>query len=107
MDTTSIGLTLESHKDSDDDSKKMDWGFIFSVLKNRGFSHQEILKLTYPQFNAYMNNITNSSTYNVVIPYLGSGEKEDIETIKKDESSKLSSKQELMSIVASMNSDFN
>ena len=57
---SSIGLKLESDKDNDEDSEKdkeMDWGLYFSLLKNRGFSHEEILNLSYPQFNVYMNNI--------------------------------------------------
>ena len=56
---TNIGLNLESSKDSDKDSKneKTDWGLVFMMLKNRGFSHEEILNLSYPQFNAYMKKI--------------------------------------------------
>lgn len=93
-------MSVETHKDSDEVSKKTDWGLIFMLLKNRGFSHQEILKLSYPQFNAYMNNINNALTYQIFIPYLG-----DVENNNTEET-KISSKEELMSIVNSMNSEF-
>lgn len=95
---SSIGLKLESSEDSDEDSEKgMDWGLLFSLLKNRGFSHQEILNLSYPQFNAYMNNINNPLAYEVVIPYMGGGEKKEEE---------ISSKEEFLNIIADMNKDF-
>ena len=69
------------------------------MLKNRGFSHAEILNLSYPQFNAYMNSINDPLTYSIVVPYMGSGEKDKNE-------GKLSGKEELLSIVANMNKDF-
>lgn len=98
---SSIGLNLESSEDNDDDSennKPTDWAMIFLLLKNRGFSHQEILNLSYPQFNAYMKNINNPLSYSVVIPYMGNGED------KKEE--KVNSKEEIMSIIADMNREF-
>ena len=96
---SSIGLNLESKKDNEDDSeeKNTDWGLIFMLLKNRGFSHEEILNLSYPQFNAYMKEINNPLTYSITIPYMGEGE---------DKKESLSSKEELLSIVADMNKDF-
>ena len=98
---SNIGLNLESSEDNGDDSednKPTDWGMIFLLLKNRGFSHQEILNLSYPQFNAYMKNINNPLSYSVVIPYMGNGEE------KKEE--KVNSKEEIMSIIADMNREF-
>lgn len=95
---SNIGLTLESSEDNDKDSEKgMDWGLCFSVLKNRGFSHQEILNLSYPQFNAYMKNINNPLTYAITIPYMGGGEEKEEE---------ISSKEEFLNIIADMNKDF-
>lgn len=89
---------MESSEDNDDDSKKItDWGLIFSLLKNRGFSHEEILNLSYPQFNAYMKNINNPLTYGITIPYMG-GEEEKEEEI--------SSKEEFLNLIADMNKDF-
>ncbi len=89
---------MESSEDSDDDSEKeIDWGLYFSLLKNRGFSHQEILNLSYPQFNAYMKNINNPLTYGVTIPYMGGGEEQE---------EKISSKEEFLNIIADMNKDF-
>lgn len=89
---------MESSEDSDKDSKEQtDWGMCFSLLKNRGFSHQEILNLSYPQFNAYMKNINNPLTYNITIPYMGSGE---------DKKEEISSKEELLNLIADMNKDF-
>lgn len=91
---------MESSEDNDEDSnkEKIDWGTCFAILKNRGFSHQEILNLSYPQFNAYMQNINNPLTFGISIPYMGNGEE-----TKKEE---IGSKEELLSIVASMNKDF-
>lgn len=94
---------MESHKDDDVDSEIVDWGLTFMRLKNRGFSHEEILNLSYPQFNAYMNNISNPMSYNVVVPYMGSGE----EVNDNKEERKVSTKEELLGIIADMNNDFN
>lgn len=91
---------MESSKDNDDDSKEnkqTDWGLVFSLLKNRGFSHEEILNLSYPQFNAYMNNINNPLSYSVTIPYMGEGE---------EKTEEIGSKEELLNIIADMNRDF-
>lgn len=100
---SSIGLTLESKEDSEEDSEneKTDWGLIFMLLKSRGFCHEEILDLSYPQFNAYMKKINNPLGYSVVIPYMGG---ENNET--NDDNNKIESKEELLSIIASMNNDF-
>lgn len=95
---SNLGLKLESSEDNDNDSKKsIDWGMCFALLKNRGFSHQEILNLSYPQFNAYMNNINNPLTYSITIPYMGSGE---------DKKEEITSKEEFLNIIADMNKDF-
>ena len=91
---------MESDKDNDEDSKEkeeMDWGLYFSVLKNRGFTHEEILNLSYPQFNAYMNNINNPLSYSIVIPYMGES---------SDKKEKMDSQEEFLEIIASMNRDF-
>ena len=96
---------MESKKDNAEDSKKekegMDWGLIFAMLRNRGFSHQEILDLSYPQFNAYMNNINNPLAYSITIPYMGSGEEEEGKA-----GGEIESKEELFALVADMNRDF-
>lgn len=99
---TNLGLNLESSKDNGEDSKKTEdtnWGLVFSLLKNRGFNHEEILNLSYPQFNAYMNNINNPLTYSITIPYMGDGKDNE----KKEQ---FSSKEELLGLVAAMNKDF-
>lgn len=99
---TSVGLNLESKEDNEEDSKneETDWGLVFMLLKSRGFSHEEILNLSYPQFNAYMENINNPLSYSVVIPYLGGNEEDN------NEDGKVETKEELLSIIASMNNDF-
>ena len=102
MDRRNLGIALESREDNGEDSKPIDWGFIFTLLKNRGFSHKEILQLSYPQFNAYMNYINDETTFNITIPYLGSSE----DSKKPKTGSEISSKEELLSIVSSMNNDF-
>lgn len=96
---SSLGLNLESKEDNEDDSEEKitDWGLLFMLLKNRGFSHEEILNLSYPQFNAYMKQINNPLTYSITIPYMGEGE---------DKQEEMSSKEELLSIVADMNREF-
>ena len=96
---SNIGLNLESSEDSDEDSKEkdIDWGLMFMLLKSRNFAHEEILNLSYPQFNAYINNINNPLAYSITIPYMGSGE---------DKKEEISSKEELLALVASMNKDF-
>ena len=78
------------------------------LLKNRGFTHNEILKLSYPQLNAYMNNLYNELTYQVVIPYLGSGDSDKNGVTDEDikNSQEIHSKEELLSVVALMNSQF-
>lgn len=101
---SNVGLGLESKKDNAEDSKKekerIDWGLVFAILKNRGFSHQEILDLSYPQLNVYMNNINNPLACSITIPYMGSGEEEG----KVGE--EIESKEELFALVADMNRDF-
>ena len=99
---TSVGLNLESKEDNEEDSEneKTDWGLVFMLLKSRGFSHEEILNLSYPQFNAYMKNINNPLSYSVTIPYMG-GENDE-----NNEEGKFGSKEELLSMIASMNNDF-
>ena len=99
---SNLGLNLESKEDSEEDSKneETDWGLIFMLLKSRGFSHEEILNLSYPQFNAYMKNINNPSSYSIVIPYIGGNNEDD------KEAGKVESKEELLGIIANMNNDF-
>ena len=111
LDTRCIGIVWETHKkDNDEVSEKTNWGLIFMLLKNRGFTHNEILKLSYPQFNAYMNNIYNALCYNVVIPYLGSGEENKdgngVSRVSEENSQKFDSEQELLATIAMMNSEF-
>ncbi len=100
---SNIGLNLESKEDNEEDSKneKTDWGLIFMLLKSRGFTHEEILNLSYPQFNAYMKNINNPLSYSITIPYMGGNDNEN-----ENENNKVESKEELLSIIASMNNDF-
>lgn len=99
---SNLGLNLESKEDSEEDSEneETDWGLIFMLLKSRGFSHEEILNLSYPQFNAYMKNINNPLSYSIVIPYIGGNNEDDKET------GKVESKEELLGIIANMNNDF-
>lgn len=102
---SNVGLGLESKKDNAEDSKKekerIDWGLVFAILKNRGFSYQEILDLSYPQLNVYMNNINNPLACSITIPYMGSGEEEG-----KATGTEIGSKEELLALVADMNRDF-
>ena len=44
-----------------------------------------------------MKNINNPLTYNITIPYMGSGE---------DKTEEISSKEELLNLIADMNKDF-
>lgn len=100
---SNLGLNLESKEDSEEDSKneETDWGLIFMLLKSRGFSHEEILNLSYPQFNAYMKNINNPLSYSITIPYMGGGDEDN-----ENKNGKVESKEELLGIIANMNNDF-
>jgi len=94
---------MESHKeneDNDEDSKKTNWLEIFMVFRSRGFTDEEICQLSYPKFKAYLKNLNNPLLFPLAIPYMGSNEN------KNNEENKINSKEELMSIVASMNNDF-
>ncbi len=94
-----IGLDLESDEDNGQDSKEpIDWGLTFMILKSRGFTHNEILKLSYPQLNAYMSNINNPLTYPLFVPYLGDS--------SENKTERIDSKEELLNIIADMNKDF-
>lgn len=97
---------MESHKQDEDngeDSKKTDWGMIFILFRSRGFKDEEVAQLSYPKFKFYMENMNNPLFFPLVIPYLGGGEKEGENT---EDGNKVKSPEELLSIVASMNSDF-
>ena len=97
---------MESHKqgeDNDEDSKKTDWGMIFILFRSRGFKDEEIAQLSYPKFKFYMENMNNPLFFPLMVPYLGSGKDNESNS---EESSKIKSPEELLSIVASMNSDF-
>ena len=94
---------MESHKkdeDNGEDSKKTNWLEIFMVFRSRGFTDEEICQLSYPKFKAYLENMNSPLFFSLVIPYLGNGKENN------DENNKITSKEELMSIVASMNNDF-
>lgn len=98
---SSIGLRLESSEDNGEDSEELEetnWGLAFAILANRGFSHSEILDLSYPQFNIYLKNINNPLSFSIVIPYLGNGE--------EDKEEKFSSRDELLNLIADMNREF-
>ena len=71
------------------------------LLKSRGFNHEEILNLSYPQFNAYMKNINNPLSYSITIPYMGGGDEDN-----ENKNGKIESKEELLGIIANMNNDF-
>ena len=102
---------MESHKnneDSGDDSNKTDWCMIFMLFRSRGFTDDEILQLSYPKFKAYLENMSNPILFSMMIPYLGDGEnKNKNKKVEVSEENAIKSKEELLSIVASMNSDFN
>lgn len=93
---------MESHKDNEDndeDSKKTNWLEIFMVFRSRGFTDEEICQLSYPKFKAYLENLNSPLFFPLIIPYLGGKEGDEDEN-------KVTSTEELMSIVASMNNDF-
>ena len=99
---------MESHKekkDNDEDSKKTDWCMIFMLFRSRGFTDNEILQLSYPKFKAYLDNMNNPICFSMVIPYLGSPKDENNDEVSSKNAIK--NPDELLSIVASMNGDFN
>ena len=97
---------MESRKDNGEDSEETDWGTIFTILKSRGFLHNEILQLSYLQLEEYMQNIFNEKTYPVFIPYLGSGKDKDTKKVIATPENKITSRDELMGIINQMNNDF-
>ncbi len=100
---------MESHKkdeDNGEDSKKTNWLEIFIVFRSRGFTDEEICQLSYPKFKAYLENLNNPLFFPFTIPYIGTGEKNEKGEIEETDENKITSREELMSIVASMNSDF-
>ena len=98
---------MESHKeDNDEDSKKTDWCMIFMLFRSRGFTDNEILQLSYPKFKAYLENINNPLFFNMMIPYLGTSDDKENNKVEVSEKNAIKSKDELLSIVASMNSEF-
>ena len=93
---------MESHKkdeDNGEDSKKTNWLEIFMVFRSKGFTDEEICQLSYPKFKAYLENMNSPLFFPLVVPYLGGKE-------GGDDENQITSKEELMSIVASMNNDF-
>ena len=93
---------MESHKkdeDNGEDSEKTNWLEIFMVFRSRGFTDEEICQLSYPKFKAYLENMNSPLFFPLVVPYLGGKE-------GGDDENQITSKEELMSIVASMNNDF-
>ena len=93
---------MESHKENKDngeDSEKTNWLEIFMVFRSRGFTDEEICQLSYPKFKAYLENMNSPLFFPLVVPYLGGKE-------GGDDENQINSKEELMSIVASMNNDF-
>lgn len=99
---------MESHKeDNGEDSKKTDWRMIFILFRSRGFTDEEICQLSYPKFKAYFDYINDPLFFGVMIPYLGSNEKEKRNSELISNSEKFSSREELFNMVASMNSGFN
>lgn len=103
---------MESHKideDNDEDSTKTDWLDIFIAFRSRGFNDEEILQLSYPKFKAYLQRINSPFFFPIVVPYMGSGEKEEggeSEGSNIKNGQKIASQEELLSIVASMNQGF-
>lgn len=94
----------KEEEDNDESSKETNWGMIFMLLINRGFSHEEILKLSYPQFCAYLSNINEPLTFNVTIPYLGSSK--DKEKNKIEKATEFNTEGDLLKTVALMNAQF-
>lgn len=95
---------MESHKqdeDNDEDSRETNWLEIFMVFRSRGFTDEEICQLSYPKFKAYLENMNNPLFFPLVVPYMGTGEEKG-----NEDENKITSADELMSIVASMNEDF-
>lgn len=92
----------KNNEDNDEDSEETNWGMIFMLFKSRGFSHEEILKLSYPQFNAYLNNMYEPNTFSITIPYMGS----DTDKNKVDKAKEFNDEEDLLRTVALMNAQF-
>lgn len=94
---------MESHKDNDEDSEEKDgWGLMYmSLMRNLGMSINEINHLSYPQFKCLTKLLYEPSTFNVIIPYMGSSKDEG-----EEEVTEVKDGEHFASIIAQMNSDF-
>ena len=92
---------MESHNDSDEDSKKEEnWANLYiTLMRNLGMTMEQINNLSYPQFKALIMNMYDKNTFNIVMPYMGDGEKEG-------EKVELQTPEELSKAISSMNLDF-
>lgn len=98
-------------KDSTESSKQSnsdDWGVMISRFMRvyPSMNLENILKLSYPQFKALYSNIYNEKTFQLVIPYMGSGESEKDEMNKIKNEATESNIIEIQSVVAQMNREF-
>lgn len=105
----------DSTDSSEENTEKEDWGAMISRFMKvyPSMSLNDVLDLSYPQFKALYSNIYNEKTFNIFIPYLGTGSEENSEEkttkIKKEieTSGKEVNIMEINNIVAQMNKDWN
>lgn len=107
LGANSIGLTLESSdgssESSEENNKSTNWAMVFAqLIKHYGFSLQEVLDLSYPQFKALYSVVFEPQTFDITIPYMGNGEKDETEVIKQEEN-EVNTKEGIMQMIARAN----
>lgn len=100
---------MESSKGSSENSesnKSTDWSMIFAqMIKQYGFDIKQILELSYPQFKALYSIAFDPKTFNVVVPYMGSGEVDKTAEIKQ-EGNEVTSKEGVLQMIAMANASW-
>ena len=100
---------MESSKGSSEDSetnKSTNWATVFAqLIKNYGLSIDEILNLSYPQFKALYSVVFETKTFNVTIPYMGSGESSKSDEIK-EQGNEVNTKEGIMQMIARANANW-
>lgn len=92
-----------SNESSEENNKSTNWAIIFAqLIKHYGFNLQEVLDLSYPQFKALYSIVFEPQTFDITIPYMGSGEKTDTEDIKQEEN-EVNTKEGIMQMIARAN----
>ena len=96
----------DDNENSEKKSQDTNWALIFSqMLKHyTGLTINDLLDMSYPQFKALYSIICVPRTFNVTIPYMGSGDKNKDKTNEiKQEENEVTTKEGLLQMIARAN----